>query len=264
MLRQGDRTSGIGSGSRRDKQQEAWSFLARLTRQQMKKDELGDSLASSMDYVLKHRRGTLLWIEIAAGVLLVVIGLYYYARSSEDSASAALSRALITYHAPVLATPPMPSSVNIETFRTSDEKYQKALDDFRTVADQYSWFGPGRLARYYAALCLRELRKYPEAETELKELAQSSDRRVASLSKVALATVYEQTDRASEAAALYQELEANPTETVPKAAALMARAELYRKTNPTEAATLFQQIQKDYPGSLAAERAGQLLTQLPR
>jgi hypothetical protein len=154
--------------------------------------------------------------------------------------------------------------VNIETYRTSDEKYQKALDAFRTVADQYSWFGSGRLARYYAALSLRELRKYPEAEAELKDLAQSGDRRVSALAKVALANVYEQTDRASEAEALYKELESNPTETVPKTTALMARAELYRKTNPAEAANLYQQIQKDYPGTIAAEQAGQLLTQLPR
>jgi tetratricopeptide (TPR) repeat protein len=226
----------------------------------MRKDEFGDSLAASMDYVLKHRSGAVLWVKIAAVALLVAGGIYFYARSVQNRAATALSVALTTYHAPV--TPNPPASVTIETYRTNEEKYQKALEGFQAVADKYSWYATGRLARYYAALTLRELRQFPEAEASLKELAQGRDRRVASLAKVALASVYEQTDRVSEADALYKELEANPTETVPKTTALMARAELYRKTNPTEAATLYQQIQKDYPGTMAAERAGQMLGQL--
>ena len=236
--------------------------MARLTRHQLKKDELGTSLAAWMDYFLMHRKSATLGIEIAAGALLLIAGLYFYVRNAQNSAAAAFGRALSSYHAPVLAAPP--AGLNIETYRTNDEKNQRALEAFQTVADQYSYYSAGRLARYYAALCLRELKKYAEAEKELQELAQSGDERQAALAKVALASVYEQTNRAAEAEKLYKELEENPTATVPKTTALMARAELYRKTNPAEAATLYQQIQKDYAGSMAAERARQMLTQLQR
>jgi hypothetical protein len=215
-----------------------------------------------VDYFLKHRRGAMQWFVIALGALLVCGAIYFFVNSQQNKAASAFAKALDIYHGLVIPNPP--AGVTVETYRTHDEKNQKALDAFRAVADEHSWYAPGRLARYYAALCRRELRMYPEAEGELKELAQGGDRRVASLSKLALANLYELTDRATEAEALYKELEANPTETVPKSSALMARADLYRKTKPDEAATLYQQIQKDYPGSIAAERAGQLLAQLTR
>ena len=62
---------------------------------------------------------------------------------------------------------------------------------------------------------------------------------------------------------LYKEIEDHPTETVPKSAATIARADLSYKTNPAEAATLYQQIQKDYAGTPAADHAAQMLAKLP-
>jgi tetratricopeptide (TPR) repeat protein len=235
--------------------------LARLTRHQLKQDELSGTLTSALDFFLKHKQRILIILAAAVGALAVIVGVYLYVQSAQNKAAAAFTKALDTYHAPVMTTPP--SVPNLETYTTNDAKNKKALEAFTTVAQDYSHYSAGRLARFYAAVCQRELGKFPEAEKEFQALSRISDSRLASLAKVGLASVYEMTSRAAEAEKIYKEIEANPTETVPKSTALIARADLYSKTNPTEAVTLFQQIQKDYPGSAAAEHATQMLAQLP-
>ena len=237
-------------------------LLARLTRHQLKKDELGVNLALGMDYFLKHKKQISIIASIAVGALGLGLGIYFYIRGAQDNASAAFAKALDTYHAPVMPSPP-PNAPNLEVYKTNDARNQKALEEFTAVAHDYSHYAAGRMARYYAALCLRDLGKYPEAEKEFQAVSNLSDKQLASLAKMGLASVYELTGRASEAEKLYKELEENPTETVPKATALIARADLLRQSNPAESARLYQQIQKEYAGTAAADRAGAMLSELP-
>ena len=234
--------------------------MARLTRHQLKQDELSARLATWTDYSVKHRKQLSLGLAIGLGVLAVAIGAFYFIRGAQNNAAAAFARALNTYHAPVMASPP--NVPNLEVYKTNDEKNQKALDAFNQVAKDYSYYAAGRLARYYAAICLRDLGKFPEAEKEFLALSQGGDAQLASLAKVGLASVYEQSNRAAEAENIYKDLEEHPSETVPKSAAMVALADLYFKTNPAAATKLYQQIQKDYVGSPAAEHATQMLAKL--
>ena len=236
--------------------------MARLTRHQLKQDELSQRLASGRDFVLGHKKNISLIASVSVGALAVGLGILFFIRGAQANAGAAFANALNTYHAPVLTSPP--NIPNLESYKTNDEKNQAALEKFNAVAKDYSRYAAGRLARYYAAVCLRELGKFPEAEKDFQAVAEQGSAQVAALAKIGLASVYEQTNRTSEAEKLYKELEANPTETVPKATALVARADLYSKTNPSEATKLYQQIQQDYRGTPAAEYAGQKLTELSR
>ncbi|MBI3934045.1 MAG: tetratricopeptide repeat protein [Acidobacteria bacterium] len=236
--------------------------MARLTRHQMKQDELSARLASGMNFFQAHKKNVSLAVAVSVAALAVGLGLYFYIRGQQRNAAAAFAKALNTYHAPVLTNPP--AIPNLEVYKTNDEKNQKALEAFQTVARDYSRYAAGRLARYYAAICLRELGKYPDAEKEFQALAEFRDANLASLAKVGLASVYEGTNRSSEAEKIYKDLEEHPTVAVPKATAAIKLADLYSKTNTAEASTLYQQIQKDYPGTPAADYAGQMLTQLPQ
>ena len=101
-------------------------------------------------------------------------------------------------------------------------------------------------------------------EKDFQALAQGRDKNLASLAKLGLAGIYEITNRTSEAEKIYKELEENPTETVPKATALIARADLYKQTAPQQASSLYQQVVKEYQGTPAADYASQMLTQLPQ
>ena len=228
----------------------------------MKQDELSARLAGFVNFYSTHKKKASLVGTVLVAGLAVGLGLYFYVRGQQDRAGAALAVALNTYHAPVLAAPP--NIPNLESYKTNKEKNEKALAAFNTVAQDYSHYAAGHLARYYAAICQWDLEKYPEAEKEFQALTQIGDDSLASLAKIGLASIYEITDRNSEAEKLYKELEENPTETVPSVTALIARADLYKQTNPSEASILYQQIQNDYRGTPAGDYAEQMLTQLPQ
>jgi len=234
--------------------------LARLTRHELKKDELGTRLSTLMEFLLAQRRN--ITLGILAGLVAVGLGLgiFFFVRSRQVRAADAFAKALSTFHAPVTANPPreMP---NLVSYKTNEEKYQKAQAEFTEVAGQYSSYAAGRRARYYAAICQRELGKLAEAEEQFKALTQMGD---ANPARPSLAGVYEQTNRSTEAEKIYRELEDNPTSTVPKVTAQIARADLYRKTNRSEAASLYEQIEKEHAGSVAGDYASQKLQQIPR
>ena len=234
--------------------------MARLTRHQLKEDEFSAQMAVWKDFIVTNRR--VLSMGLIIGVAAIAAGLagFYYVRSTQSKAATALAKAMDTYHAPVMAAPPTP---NIESYKTNDEKNNKALEEFSQAASEYSHYAAGKLARYYAGVCQRDLGKSSDAEKSFQEVAAGSDKQLAALAKMGLASVYEQTNRASDAEKIYKELEANPTETVPKATAMVARADLYSKTSPADATKLYQQLQKDYDGTPVADYAKQKLDTLP-
>lgn len=236
--------------------------MARLTRQELKKDEFAERFGVVRDFYFENQR-TILWGGGIVALAAVLAGLVFlYVRSQSNQAAEAFAQALVTFHAPVIETPP-PNSTMV-SFKTPEERYAKALGEFEAVAERFSRYAPGRLSRYYVALCQKELGKFAEAEQQLQSIAGGSDPQLAALAKMALAGIYRQTERSSEAEKLYQELETNPAATVPKATVQLELAELYRETQPQRSVELYQQIEKDYPGTSAGDAASRKLQELPQ
>lgn len=232
--------------------------MARLSRQELKKDELAERLATIQELFLRYQKQIVKFGGIAALVVAVAIGGLFFYRSRQNKASSAFALALVSFHAPVTQTAP-PEAAQIVTFKSDTEKYQQALKQFSDLASRYSWSAQGRYARYYAALCQRELGNTAEAEKELQAAGEGRDTELGALAKLALGSLYEQTGRNDQAEKIYRDLENHPTVTVPKATAELARAFIYQKTKPNEAAALYQQIQKEYPGLAAGDAASKIL-----
>jgi hypothetical protein len=93
------------------------------------------------------------------------------------------------------------------------------------------------------------------AEQALKDVAGSSDKSVAALAKMALASLYRSTNRQVEASKLYKDLQDHPTDTVSKVQAQLEMAEMYEASDPQQAASLYQQIQKENPTGIAGQIA---------
>ena len=104
-----------------------------------------------------------------------------------------------------------------------------------------------------------DLGKSGPAETDLQEVADTHDAPLASLAKLALANLYQQSNRDSQAVVLYKQLIAKPTSTVPAEAAQLQLAGLYEKTNPAEANKIYAQLKssKSAAGQIAAQKLGQ-------
>ena len=139
------------------------------------------------------------------------------------------------------------------------ERAKAANADFSRIADKYSFTRNGRLARYFAGITLHDMGDNSGGEKQLQEVAGSHDKEVASLAKLALASLDQDTGKTQQAIDLYKGLIDNPTTSVGKTTAQFELATLYEANHqPLEARKLYEQMQKADPtgqvGQLAAQK----------
>jgi tetratricopeptide (TPR) repeat protein len=192
-------------------------------------------------------------VVVVGGVALLV---FWNLRSS--AAETALDAALDTYNAP-LAQPGAPAEKGVYT--TAGDRSKAANQQFAAVAQQYGWLSDGAKAHYFAGVTDEELGQNAAAETELKIAAGSWNRNLSNLAKLALAGLYQQTDRNSQAIDLYTALAAKPSDTVSAAVAQLDLADLYAATGKQDQAKALWAKVKDADkdgaaGSIAAQKLG--------
>jgi predicted negative regulator of RcsB-dependent stress response len=235
------------------------------TRRELKQDKIAETAQGAFYWATEHRQ-TLLW---TVGVLLVaaiiVVGLLTWNSRQTDQANIALSAAMRTFTAPVRpAGTPAPPDETMRTFASMAERGKEAEKEFQDIAKKYPYTKPGKVAKYMAGAAALDAGDTSDAEKQLKDAADMSNKDVASLAKLALATVYRVTNRQGEAAKIYKDLSDHPTDTVSKTQAQLELAEMYEATDPKQAQSIYQQIQKENPNTSAAQiAAGKLAPSAP-
>jgi tetratricopeptide (TPR) repeat protein len=225
------------------------------TRHSLKQDRLVEATKTSVDWFQDHRSKVIpAALGVVALIALIVVGLVVYSQRSA-AANSAFGEAMDTYSAP-LAQPGQPAAPGEKTFPSAAARATLANQQFAQVADKYGSLEAGKTARYFAGLTAIDLGKTGQAETELKQVADGHDAALASLDKVALANLYQQLNRNSEAVVLYNQLIANPTTTVPADAARLQLAALYEISNPAEANKIYAQLKgaKSAAGQIANQK----------
>ena len=228
------------------------------TRHALKQDRLVEATRTSFDW-FQENRSRVITAGIAAIICLVIVvaGLMLYGKRSA-AAELAFGEAMDTYNTP-LAQPGQPAAPGERTFATAAQRAKLANQQFVQIANQYGLFEAGKTARYFAGLTEIDLGQTGAAETSLKTVADDHDAALASLAKLALANLYQQTNRSGQAVGLLQQLIAKPTSTVPADAARLQLAALYEKTNPAEANRIYAQLKssKTAAGEIAAQKLQQ-------
>jgi tetratricopeptide (TPR) repeat protein len=228
------------------------------TRHSLKQDRLVEATKTSVDWFQDHRSRLIpAAIGAIALIALVVAALVLYSQRSAN-ADLLFGQAMDTYSTP-LAQAGQPAPPGEKTFPTAAARAQLANQQFTQVADKYGWLEAGKTARYFAGLTAVDLGQNGKAEGYLKQVADGHDAALASLSKLALANLYQQLNRNSEAVVLYNQLIAKPTNTVPADAARLQLAALYETTNPSEAKKIYAQLKgaKSSAGQIAAQKLQQ-------
>jgi hypothetical protein len=203
------------------------------TRHALKKDKFAQATASSMSWVGDHRSGVLRWAIGAVVVIALVVGAVVYWNMQSTAADSALGAAMDVYDGP-LAQPGAPAETGV--YATAGERSKAANQQFAAVAKQYGWLPEGTKAHYFTGVTDGELGQTGPAEAELKIAADSWDRNLANLAKLALAGLYHQTSRDAQAIDLYTALAAKPSETVSTSAAQLDLANLYAATGKQDQA----------------------------
>ncbi|MGA2903770.1 MAG: tetratricopeptide repeat protein [Candidatus Korobacteraceae bacterium] len=232
------------------------------TRHQLKQDSFTTSTAETITWAVEHRSKL-----IAAGVALAVIlavlgGGWAYVSYRDQQASAELAQAIQKYNTPVRPAG-TPATPDVPSYASTQERDKTTNAEFNRIANKYSFTQSAQVARYFAAITARDLGDNATAEKDLQQVAGSRYPEIASLAKIALAGVYHDTNRNSQAVDLYKQLIDHPTASVGKSAAQLALASLYESMDqPNDARHIYEQMQKDSPGTAVAQLAMQRLQAL--
>src|SRR5262249_45227262 len=135
------------------------------------------------------------------------------------------------------------------------QRSQDAEVRLSAVASKYPGTNPGRMARYYSALCLMDLDRLNQASEELNKLDAGSDKELAALANFQRALIAERTGKNDQAIQLLRSLTNSGSILLPKPVVQLELAGALRQTNPKEAVALYEQIKKDHPNTAIADEA---------
>ncbi|HKD82231.1 MAG TPA: tetratricopeptide repeat protein [Candidatus Angelobacter sp.] len=227
------------------------------TRRQLKEDKFAETAQGAAQWATGHRN-LVAWV---VGLLIVVVllgaGVFTWRNHQIEQGNFELSTALRTLNAPL--RPAGTPAGDTLSFTSVAERGQAAAKQFQAIADKYSLVSPGKVARYLRASALLQAGDTAGAEKDFKTAADSGDKDLAALAKMALASIYRDSNRQADAIKIYKELADHPTATISKSTAQLELAEIYEKIDPQQATMIYQQVQKDDPRSTAAQVAAQKL-----
>ena len=233
-----------------------------ISRKELKTDKIHDVIEHGAEAVYSHKQVTLLFLVVVLAGALGWGGWTIYHDRQSAAASAQLDAAMKAYSGHIAgatdAVGPGETSYPDEPARATD-----ALSKFKVVADKYPNTNPGRLARYYAALCLEDLERHNQALEDLKKISSSSDKELAPMARFQIAIINARTGKVDDAVKQFRQLADERSVFAPRPLVLLELASALRQGNPKEAANVYQQIKKEFPDSAASEEADRGLEMLP-
>ena len=225
-----------------------------ISRKELKHDKIKETIEHGAEAVISH--GQLASIVVVVALVLAVGygGWHFYIDRQTAQATIASDDAMKAYQGRI-GTSPNPADSTVPTYPDEKARSQDALNKFLKVANAYPSTNPGKLARYYAALCLEDLDRQSQALEELKKIGSSSDKELASMAQYQMAIIDLRTGKADEGIKLLRSLAEKPSALVPRPLVLLDLAGALRASNPKEAATIYQQIKKEFPDTSISEEA---------
>ena len=196
---------------------------------ELRHDRFRDTTMGLLDRLgnLLEGRGRAILYGIAGVIVAaILIGFFLNWRNRKaEEARLALGRAITISTTPVSEAPATDAAA--PTFKTEQERAQKAIEEFQKVADKYG--DPYRTeARYFIATNLLYVDRN-KGISELAELTKSSIADVAVLAKFALGQAKELEAKYDEAAQIYAELASQKSVVVTPETASLWLAKVYIK-----------------------------------
>jgi tetratricopeptide (TPR) repeat protein len=224
------------------------------TRHALKQDKFVTATTSGLEWIGENRTRVVAWaVGFVLAIAILIAGIFVY-QKREAAANQLLGEAMDIYQTP-LAKPNQPAEPGQKTYASAAERAKAAYPLFRQAADQYGWLNAGEMAQYFAGVSELDLGQQPAAEKDLEKATHAGNGNLAALAKVALANLYAQTGRNSQAVNEFQDVIQHPATTVPKVEAQLQLAQLYETTQPAEARRLYAEIKDQNKDTDAAQIA---------
>ena len=232
-----------------------------LSRKELKQDKIKETIEHGAEAVFSHGQFAAIVVVVVLAIALGYGGWRFYIDRQTVQASGAFDTAMRAYQGHI-GTAPDPADTTEPVYPNENARVQDALGKFSPVADKYPSTNPGKLARYYAALCLEDLERHNQALEELKKISGSSDKELAAMAQYQMAVIDVRTGKTDDAVKLFRALADKRSALVPRPLVLLELAGALRNSNPKEAANIYQQIKKEFPDTTLADQADRGLESL--
>ena len=232
-----------------------------ISRKELKQDKIKETIEHGAEAVISHGQFTLIVVIVILAVALGYGGWRFYIDRQTVQASTEFDGAMKAYQGRISPTPD-PADPNEPHYPDEPTRVQDALKKFTQVADKYPSTNPGKLARYYAALCLEDLERHNQALEDLKRISGGGDKELAAMAQYQMAVIYSRTGKPDDAIKLFRALSDKPSVLVPRPLLLLELAGALRNSDPKGAAAIYQQIKKEFPDTAIADQADRGLDSL--
>ena len=192
----------------------------------LKQDHFVTTTGNGLEWASENRRSVILTTSLLLAAIVVIVLAVLLVNHRSNAATIAFGEAMQTYETP-LAIPGQPALPGEKTFPDAKTRGAAAYSQFQAVADKYGMTSAGKNARYFVGVTQNEQGQTASAEATFKQVSGSWNTNVAALAKLALADLYHQSGRDSQAVDLYNQLSDKPTDTVPYGLAQLQLAALY-------------------------------------
>ena len=215
----------------------------KITRKDLKRNDLVETVGRTVDYVTTHRRGVSEGVAIGAGIVLLVGGFLLVKTYREARAGRELSAGLAALDAP-LASEPGAASAPL-SFPTAAARDEAAAEHLRKAAS----FGGTTPARAASVILAARDAKGTAADS-FERAARDGRFEIAAAAEIDAARLLASQGKVTEAVERLKRAVESPEATVPKDALLFALAQIYEGSGASsDARSVYQRLVNDYPNS---------------
>ena len=230
----------------------------RAQKSNLKQDHFVTTTGNGLEWASQNRRSVITTTALLLAAIVVIVLVALLANHRSNAAAVAFGEAMQTYETP-LAIPGEPVPPGEKSFPDAKTRAAAACNQFRAVADKYGMTKDGKNARYFVGVTQNEQGQTASAEATFKQVSSSWNTNVAALAKLALADLYHQSARDSQAIDLLNQLTDKPTDTVPYGLAQLQLAAIYTDEGKTTTAhdiyaKLKDKDAKSAAGTIAAQK----------
>jgi hypothetical protein len=136
-----------------------------ISRKELKQDKIKETIEHGAEAVFSHGQFAGIVVILVLAIALGYGGWRFYVDRQTVQASGVLDDAMKAYQGRI-GPAPDPTVPNERVYPDEKSRLQDALNKFNSTADKYPSTNPGKLARYYAALCLEDLERENQALEE--------------------------------------------------------------------------------------------------
>jgi predicted negative regulator of RcsB-dependent stress response len=214
--------------------------VARITRKQLKSDKVAEEIKHTRQFLNAHPDEVKRYGAIAAAVLVVAAGIFFFTRYQDNARKTALEAAL---HLDDGVVGPVQNEVIGQiNFPTQDAKDKALKEAFGNLSAKYRGTQEGAIGALYLGASTADKGDLKAAEQIYKEAADSAPAPYASVAKMSLAQIYASNGQTADAEKLLRGLIDKPTVFVSKEEATIVLAQLLLRSNPQEARKLLEPL----------------------